>query len=201
MELYETKREILNFSKKMSSGLDKPTVKFIGDIQYGLSKGGSCLISEISRALDEKIKLRYTIERLCDNLNNLNDSEYVKIENNYLQEVIGYFKEEPIAIFDDSDIAKRYGRCFEDIDKVIDASSQNKEIVNGYHVCEVVILTEKELQPISVYSRIYSCKSKGFKSTKTYTIESIKRVISLLQRKCNMVFDRGYDDNKMLKSK
>ncbi len=40
-------------------------------MQYGLSKGGSCLISEIARALDEGIKLNYTIERLCDNLSNL----------------------------------------------------------------------------------------------------------------------------------
>ena len=198
MELYEMKREIINFSKKVSSGLDKPIVKFVEDMQYGLSKSGSCLISEISRALNEKIKLIYTIERLCDNLNNLKDTEYIKIENNYLQEVINYFGEEPISIFDDSDISKRYGRCFEDLDRVIDASSQNKEVVNGYHVCEAVVLTEKELQPVSVYSKVYSCKSKGFESTKTYTIESIKRVISLLQRKCNMVFDRGYDDNKII---
>ena len=82
MELYEMKREIINFSKKVSSGLDKPIVKFVEDMQYGLSKSGSCLISEISRALNEKIKLIYTIERLCDNLNNLKDTEYIKIENN-----------------------------------------------------------------------------------------------------------------------
>ena len=41
------------------------------DIQYGLAKGGSCLISNISRFLDKKIKLNYTIERLCDNLSNM----------------------------------------------------------------------------------------------------------------------------------
>ncbi len=62
MELYKTKREILNFSKKVSRGLDKPTVKFVEDMQYGLSKSGSFLISKISRALDEKIKLIYKIK-------------------------------------------------------------------------------------------------------------------------------------------
>ena len=41
------------------------------DIQYGLAKGGSCLISNIARNLDENIKLNYTIDRLCDNLSNL----------------------------------------------------------------------------------------------------------------------------------
>ena len=37
---YEMKREIVNFSKKISEGLDKPTSKFVMDMQYGLSKGG-----------------------------------------------------------------------------------------------------------------------------------------------------------------
>ena len=54
MEVYETKREILNFSKKMSEGLNKRERKFIFDIQYGLSKSKSCLISEISRGTKKK---------------------------------------------------------------------------------------------------------------------------------------------------
>lgn len=47
---------------------------------------------------------------------------------------------------------------------MIDGSSLDKKITKGYHVCESVILTEKEKQPISVYSEIYSCKSDSFKS-------------------------------------
>ena len=43
-------------------------------------------------------------------------------------------------MFHDSDIAKRYDKKFEDLDRVIDASSIDKEIVNGYHIYEVVIL-------------------------------------------------------------
>lgn len=44
-------------------------------MQYGLSKSKSCLISEISRSLNETIKLKNTIERLCDNLQSLNKEE------------------------------------------------------------------------------------------------------------------------------
>ena len=39
---------------------------------------------------------------------------------------------------------KRYGKKFEDLDRVVDASSSNKETVNGYHVCEAVILGKNE---------------------------------------------------------
>lgn len=41
---YEMKREIENFSKNMSKGVNKTTTKFVMDMQYGLAKGGSCLV-------------------------------------------------------------------------------------------------------------------------------------------------------------
>jgi len=198
MNLYEIKREILNFTKRMSNGLNKSTIKFLMDMEYGIAKSKSCLISEISRGLDEKIELKNTIERLCDNLSSMSKEENEIILENYYKEVEDLFAEEPIALFDDSDIAKRYGKKFEDLDRVIDASSPSKEIVNGYHVCEAVALGKNEKQPISLYSKIYSCQSNDFISMNEYTKESIDTVRKVLKRKCNMVFDRGYDDNKII---
>lgn len=192
---YEMKREILKFSKKISNGLNKSEIKFVEDIEYGIAASGSCLISNMSRSLNEDIKLKNTIERLCDNLNKF-DKEEILIKN-YKEEINGVFGEEPVALFDDSDISKQYGKKFEDLDDVIDASSIDKKITKGYHVCEATVLTEKEKQPISVYSKIYSCKSNGFKSMNEYTKESIDSVINTLNRRFTGVFDRGYDDNKI----
>lgn len=76
------KREILNFSKKVSNGINKSTSKFVMNMQYGLAKNGSVLISNIARSLDENIKLNYTIDRLCDNLVNLYQEEKEMIWNN-----------------------------------------------------------------------------------------------------------------------
>lgn len=198
MNSYEMKRDILNFSKKISERVNKSTLKFIMDMQFGLAKSGSCLISEISRALDENIKLNYTIERLCDNLSNMYDDEKELIWNNYLDEVKKNVDlDNPIVLFDDSDINKEYSRKLEDLDRVIDASSQDKRIVNGYHVCEATILTKNEKQPLSIYSQIYSCKSENFESKNKYTIESIKTAEKLVGNNFTGVFDRGYDDNKI----
>ena len=172
---YEMKREIVNFSKKISEGVNKPTTKFLMDMQYGLAKGGSCLVTEISRALNEDIELSYTIERLCDNLANLYPEEKEKIWNNYLEE-----------------IKKNI-----DLDRVVDASNQDKKIVNGYHVCEATVLTKNEKQPMSLYSKIYSCKSKNFISKNTYTLESIKVAENVVGSNFTGIFDRGYDDNKI----
>ena len=198
MNSYEMKREIVNFSKKVSEGVNKPTSKFVMDMQYGLARRGSCLISEIARALDENTKLNYIIERLCDNLSNMHEDERDTIWKNYLNEVKKNIDlKNPIVLFDDSDINKEYSKKLEDLDRVVDASSQEKRIVNGYHVCEATILTKNEKQPLSIYSQIYSCKSSGFESKNKYTIESIKAAEEIVGNNFIGVFDRGYDDNKI----
>ena len=199
MNSYEMKRDILNFSKKISKDVNKSTSKFIMDMQFGLAKSGSCLISEIARSLNENIKLNYTIERLCDNLFNMTKEEHDTIWKNYLEEVKNNIDiNNAVVLFDDSDINKESSRKLEDLDRVIDASSQDKRIVNGYHVCEATILTRNEKQPISIYSEIYSCKSKTFESKNKYTMESIKRAEELVGDKFIGVFDRGYDDKKII---
>lgn len=198
-DLYEMKREILTFSKKISEGLNKSKSKFVLDMEYGIMKNKSVLLSEISRALDEKIKLQYTIERLADNCASFTKEEFKTIRNNMKKEIKKYLpEEEMIAIYDDSDIAKVYGKKFEDLDRVRDASDPEKRIVNGYHVCSACILGTEMKQPFNVYQRIYSCESKGFKSMNAYTRDSIKEVMTYRkfdEQKINHVFDRGYDDN------
>ena len=200
MNSYEVKRDLINFSKKLSESVNKSTSKFVMDMQYGLAKSGSCLISEIARSLDENIKLNYTIERLCDNLSNMYEDESNIIWDNYLKEVKKNIDcDNPIVLFDDSDINKEYSKKLEDLDRVVDASSPDKKIVNGYHVCEATILTKNEKQPISIYSQIYSCKSSNFESKNKYTMESIKAAEELVGDNFIGVFDRGYDDNKIYK--
>ena len=195
---YEMKREIVNFSKKICECVNKSTTKFVMDIQYGLSKSGSCLISNIARSLDENIKLNNTIERLCDKLSYMHKEDKDIIWNNYLDEVRNNIdKNNAVVLFDDSDINKEYSRKLEDLDRVIDASSCDKKIVNGYHVCEATVLSKNTKQPISIYSKIYSCKSKNFISKNEYTLESIKAAENVLGNDFIGVFDRGYDDNKI----
>lgn len=195
---YELKREICNFSEKIANNVNKSTKKFVMDMQYGFAKGGSVLISNVARALDEDIKLNYTIDRLCDNLANMDDNFKKIIWDNYIEEIKKHINtKDAIAIFDDSDINKEYSKKLEDLDRVRDASSPDKRIVNGYNICEAVLLSQNTKQPISVYSKVYSCKSKGFKSKNTYTLESIKAVENIVGKNFTGIFDRGYDDNKI----
>lgn len=193
--LYETKREIINYSNKIAEGLKKPTAKFIMDMLYGLSKNQSVMLSDISRALDENIKLNYTIDRLSKNLERISDEELEIIRDNYNRAVLNEIDKEPLVLLDDSEIIKKYGKKFEDLCKVRDASSLKDDIYPGYHVCEATLITKKEKQPISLYSYIYSTESKKFKSMNEETLKSIEYVKSIIERKCTFVCDRGYDAN------
>lgn len=195
MNAYEMKRDLINFSKKISEGLKKPEQKFIMDMMFGIASSGTTLISEISRSLKEEIKLGNTIERLCDNLLKFDKEEIIM--NNYYEEVKKEISEEPVVLFDDSDITKIYGKKFEDIDKVIDGSSETKEIKPGYHICEATLVGKQMSQPISLYSKIYSSKSKNFKSEKSYTKESIEKTCEIVG-KFTGVLDRGYDSNDII---
>ena len=194
---YEMKRKIVNFSKIMSRGLKKPEQKFIGDIIYGISAAKDIKISNIAKTLKETIKLDNVIERLCLHLNKIKDKDKDKVTENYYKFVQTIIPEYPITIFDDSDMAKVYGKKFEDLDIVKDASAVKETYVSGYHMCNAIVLTKNEKQPMPVYSRLYSSKSKEFESSNKETFKSIDAVRKCLKRKSLMVFDRGYDDKKI----
>ena len=93
MNTYEMKRDLINYSKKISNGLNKSTSKLVMDLEYGISRSKSVLLSNIGRSLDEKIDLKNTIERLGDNLLLLDDKEKEIIKKNYQQEIKEEFAE------------------------------------------------------------------------------------------------------------
>lgn len=199
-ECYEVKREILKFSNKRSDNLDKPTKKFISDMIYGIEKNESILFSNIARALNEDIKLKNTIERLCDNCNKLSDDKINIIKDNYFKEALKQLSDNEIVLIeDDSDINKEYSKKLEDLCTVRDASQQKETYVNGYHVCEIVGLSKNENQPISLYSKIYSTESNGFKSCPDETMKSEKYVVDKIREKRNAKI-RGYDSFELFKN-
>lgn len=66
-------------------------------------------------------------------------------------------------------------------------------------VCEAVVLSTQEKQPLPVYSKVYSTVSDGFKSEKEEIMKSIDSILSFIKKKATFVCDRGYDDIKIFK--
>lgn len=196
-DLYELKRENIKFSTKVTKDSNQVETKFIKQMIYGITKSRSVILSNISDALDEENKKINTVERLSRNLDKtLNlDSTY----ENYMSQINEVLDDEPIILVDDSDIIKPHGKKFEFLGRVRDGSSKSNKIEKGYHVTEMVALSKKQKQPISVYSHIHSSYQKNYKSTNDETFKGIDQVIEKLDRKCTFIFDRGYDGNNLIK--
>lgn len=196
-ETYQTKREIINFTGIITKNCSKPVINQAMDFTYGILKNDSVLVSNIARASDSKAKLANKIDSMCHHLSTVADPFCNEMKRNYLKEIKKYIPKNPVILLDDSDIAKPYGKKFENLCDIVDASNPKKSTTKGYRVCEAVVLSTKEKQPLPVYSKVYSTISKGFKSEKDETMKSIDAVLSIIEKKGTFVCDRGYDDVKV----
>ena len=152
---YQMKREILNFSNKISKPLSKPDKKFTADMTYGMLAAGSCLLTDVVDQLHEDTKKVNSVERLTRHLNKGIPNKALQ---SYLQTVRKWVTDEPVIHIDDSDIIKPNGYKFEALDTVRDGSKSNASknvLEKGYHVTEACVIT-KSNHPVSIYSRIHS---------------------------------------------
>ena len=192
---YTLKREILNFSNKVSIKLSKPDRKFTADITYGMLASGSCLLTDVVDKLHETSKKVNSVERLTRHLNKGVPKTAL---NSYLSTICKWVPDELVIHIDDSDVVKPDGYKFEALGIVRDGSkSTNTKNVyeKGYHVTEACVLT-KNNHPVSIFSEIHSSKEKGFTSINDVTFSAMERGKALFG-KATFVMDRGYDDNKM----
>lgn len=185
------KRSLLHFSERISEGLSRPDFKFVSQMIYGMLCCQSCHISEISRALEEKVLLKKTIERICRHLAQF--TEGAKLFDNYVRKVKGYINRRTILVVDDSDITKPCAQKMEGLQEVMDGSTG--EIGIGYWATAVTALTPEQKAPIGVYTRVYSAAEEGFVSATEETLKSFRFLSKWFSRNNIRAMDRGYDAN------
>ena len=192
---YQMKREIFNFSAKISRKLSKPEKKFTADMTYGMLAAESCLLTDIVDQLHEPAKKINSVDRLTRHLNKGIPAD---ARHSYLSLIRKWVPSEPVIHIDDSDIVKPDGYKFQDLGFVRDGSkSTEKKTVyeKGYLVTEACVLTS-DTHPVSIFSKIHSSREKDFTSVNNITFAAMERGARLFG-KATFVMDRGYDDNKM----
>lgn len=192
---YSLKREILNFTNKISKKLSKPDRKFTADMTYGMLASGSCLLTDVVDQLHETSRKINSVERLT---RHLNKGTPAKALNSYLSVIRKWIPDEPVIHIDGSDIVKPDGYKFEALGIVRDGSksTDTKNIYEkGYHVTEACVMTQSR-HPVSIFSEIHSSQEKNFTSINDVTFSAMERGAAMFGR-ATFVMDRGYDDNKM----
>lgn len=192
---YTMKREIINFSNKLSEGLSRPERKFYTDMTYGMLASCSCLLTDIAQVLQEDILKINVVDRLSRHLGEGIPSRAMW---NYLKTIRRWASTEPVIYIDDSDVIKPDGYHFEALGVVRDGSKSTKEksiYCKGYHVTEACFLTTSG-HPVSLFSQLHSSAEKSFTSVNDITFAAMERGMRLFG-KATYVMDRGYDDNKI----
>lgn len=189
---YEIKRDLTNFSTKISRGLKRPQQKFIHQMIYGILSGNKLHLSEIARSLKEEITLKKTIERLSRNLNAFEEKQ--SLMQNYLALVKQHIKEDfAVIVIDNSDIAKPASRKLEALSEIRDGSTG--EITQGYLTIEAAVLSESGKMPLPVYEKVFSAAENGFVSETYENLCCLESLSENFSKKCVRTLDRGFDAN------
>lgn len=173
----------------VSTGLNKPIKKLIGQIGYGISASGSVLLSDVVRVLDEDIAPIKTENRLSRNLAH-SDIEKT-ISTNLLNHASLSIRKDTLIILDPSDIIKPYGKKMENIRNVRDGSTGGYGM--GYPLIQVIASNLDDNKIIPIYSRLYSHQADGHKSENKEILDAVKQVSQAFDNKGIWVIDRGAD--------
>jgi len=183
--------EFAEYSKRMADGFGKSDRTFINQMLAGINKSESVLLSKIARNSIEGVSVKKSIERLSRKLCAFDKKQF---ESNHAKLTRELLPEQKLYIVDDSEIVKPSAEKMEGIGWVADGSDGNK-IKRGFFLNEIVAI-DKNKQPVSVSSKLYTAGEKEFESANTITQNAISQVI-----KTNgggvFVFDRGFDDVKL----
>jgi len=189
---YKIKRDLANFSIKISTGLNCPQEKFVLQMLYGILEGNKMHLSEIARSLKENITLKKTIDRLSRNLNAFASKQ--TIMQNYISLVKQHIKEDyAVIVIDNSDLAKPASKKLEALSDIRDGSTG--EITKGYLTIEAAVLSEAGKMPLSVYEKVFSAAENGFISETHENLSCLESLTENFSPKCVRTLDRGFDAN------
>jgi len=191
----QLKELFVDFSLKLANSLNKPQIKFVTEMIFGIASSNSIHLSGIARTLKETVSTKETVDRLSYNLDKLNGEI---VWNNYRNVIKSNINDATLFHLDNSDITKPYGTRFEDMCRVKDGSSKDDKTENGYYVTEIVALNKNSNNPVSVYSNIWSSITTGFKSANVKTDEALDTIYKIFGSTGTVIMDRGYDDLKRM---
>ncbi len=132
--LLEKMKKLISKIVGKSSGRQ---LKFYLDMTYGILKSKSIVLNEIAHSLNEDTSLKKVNERLYKNLMRIPD---INERHNMIKVGLSYMREkEKVFLIDDTDVMKPYGKAFEGMAKVRDASypGESTKYDHGYKVTTI----------------------------------------------------------------
>ena len=192
---YKLREQIIKFSGVLSSGLPKCARRFVTEMIYGIQARQSVRLTEIGRALEEKIALRKTEYRLCRQLER--EELWEHLTDAVCRLAAPQIKDNTLLILDISDISKKYAKKMEYLGMVRDGSE--KELAWGYWTCQVVGTEREGTTILPVLNKLYSDVSPEWRGENRVMLEVVDTVSRHTGKRGIWVLDRGGDRGEILR--
>jgi len=187
------KGEILSFADDISTGLTKPEKKAVTEILFGMLIRKTCLVTELSRGINEPAKFKKVLDRLTRHLSK--DDLGNRLQSNYLQKVKRHIKENTLICVDYTAIVKDYAQAQDNLCKVYDSRTKTTE--TGFWQMEVSAVDTDRKKYLPLYSRLHSQEDEEFTSENTETYKTLDALRDAFGSKGIYLFDRGFDRGKI----
>ena len=184
------------FINKFSRSVSTPEKKFLKASCFGILSSQSCIVRRTAQSLHEKISSKKTQERLIYHL----DKE--KLNNNIsdtlLQQQCRKLKRNSLILVDLSDIIKKYAKKMEGLSKVRDGNDGKWK--TGYDALDIVGVNRQDenISILPIHSQLHSTAVE-IDTMKNKLFDRIVDIIVHSNNRGTFVFDRGFDDKKVIK--
>ncbi len=183
------REQMVRFSGELSAGLPKVARRFVAEMVFGIQARGSVRLTEVGRALGEKISLKKTEERLSRQLGRRGLER--KIQRRLIEQAAPRLEEDMLLVLDLSDVTKKYAEKMENMGRVRDGSE--KELGWGYWWLNIVGANTKGTKLVPLYGRLFSQTVGGHQSENEEIREAIGEVAEGVGKRGIWVMDRGGD--------
>lgn len=187
------KEQIRIFSGKLSSDLPKVARRFVEESIYGIQTKQSVHLSEIGRALNDKVSLIKTINRLSRQL--LRPNLWEKLSAALLKLAAKSIEGDTLLILDLSDITKPYARGMEYLARVYDGSE--KTLGDGYWTVNVAACQTGSSEVVPLYCRLHSQLAPDYLGENLEVERAVKMVSDAVLGRGIWVIDRGADSREI----
>jgi len=167
------REQIIQFSGELSSTWGKVVHRFLTEAIYGIQARQSLRLTEIARALGEKIPIKKTQYRLCRQLGR--EGLGPRVMDRICRMGARSVEKKTLLVLDISDITKKYARKMEYMARVRDGSQ--KCLGNGYWTLSVIATDVGKPPLVPLYNHLYSHKSPDYESENIEIRRAIRRVI------------------------
>ena len=183
------------FSKNISCGFSRPVQKFIKDMLFGVCGTGNPSVHNIAKMIQDETSTKKTSERLYRNLQRKDLDQ--DLEMALLNVAKSQIKKDTLLIVDESDIEKPYAKKMEGCQLVHNGSKSERS--NGYLLVNTMALTVsgEDYRLLPINSSLVAPNMEQ-DSVKQLLQDKIIEQQVAFNGKGIYVFDRGYDDRKLL---